>query len=100
MPIKRETSYDSGHFFIIFTFFNWIPLVEITKNYNIVYHWFDHLKSKGHFIIGYVIMPNHIHATIAFTKTKKRINKIISDRKRFIRYEIIKRLEQQGAHDI
>ena len=45
-------------------------------------------------------MPNHLHATIAFTKTKKRINKIIGDGKRFVGYEIIKRLEQQGAHDV
>ncbi len=45
-------------------------------------------------------MPNHVHATIGFTKTKKSINKIIGDGKRFIGYEIIKRLEQQGAYDI
>lgn len=45
-------------------------------------------------------MPNHVHATIAFRKTKKSINKIIGDGKRFIGYEIIKRLKQQDQKDI
>ena len=58
------------------------------------------LKKNGHYITGYVIMPNHVHATIAFQKTKKSINKIIGDGKRFIGYEIIKRLKQQDQKDI
>jgi hypothetical protein len=38
-------------------------------------------------------MPNHIHALIAFSKTKKNINKIIGNGKRFLAYEIIDRLK-------
>ncbi|QEC67892.1 hypothetical protein FRZ67_11495 [Panacibacter ginsenosidivorans] len=38
-------------------------------------------------------MPNHIHVTIAFSKTNKSINKIVGDGKRFIAYDIIKRLK-------
>jgi hypothetical protein len=45
-------------------------------------------------------MPDHVHETIAFRKTNKRINKIIGDGKRFIGYEIIKRLQQQGEFNI
>lgn len=45
-------------------------------------------------------MPNHIHTTIAFTKTKKSINKIVGDGKRFIGYEIVKRLKEQVRQDI
>jgi len=45
-------------------------------------------------------MPNHVHATIAFRKTKKSINKIIRDGKRFIGYEIINRLQQPDKKDI
>ena len=44
-------------------------------------------------------MPNHVHATIAFRKTKKSINTIVGDNKRFMGYEIIKRLKEQGKHD-
>jgi len=39
---------------------------KITNGYDAVYSWFDHLKSKGHYITGYVIMPNHLHVLIAF----------------------------------
>ena len=41
-------------------------------------------------------MPNHIHIMIDFAKTKKNINKIIGDGKRFMAYSIIQRLEQQN----
>jgi len=100
MPIKRKIPYDSGHFFITFTCFNWLPLIDITNSYHLVYNWFDILKQHGHYITGYVIMPNHVHATIAFRKTTKNINKIIGDGKRFIGYEIINRLQQQDQNDI
>jgi len=53
-----------------------------------VYNWFDHLKGKGHFISGYVIMPNHIHTLIAFRNTGQAINTIVGNGKRFIAYEI------------
>ena len=40
-------------------------------------------------------MPNHIHVMIGFTKTPQSINIIAGNGKRFMAYEIIKRLEQQ-----
>ena len=46
------------------------------------------------------MMPNYVHATIAFKKTTKSINKIIGDGKRFIGYEIINRLKQNNSTDI
>lgn len=45
-------------------------------------------------------MTNHIHALIYFSATDKPINKIIGDGKRFIVYEIIRRLNEQGRKDI
>lgn len=44
-------------------------------------------------------MPNHVHATIAFRKTKKSINTIVGDGKRFMGYEIIKLLKK-GKQDV
>jgi len=41
-------------------------------------------------------MPNHLHTLIAFRNTGQSINTIIGNGKRFMAYEIIKRLEQQG----
>ena len=100
MPVKRKIPYDSGHFFITFTCYNWLSLIEITNSYDLIYNWFDVLKKQGHYITGYVIMPNHVHATIAFRKTKKSINTIIGDGKRFIGYEIVKRLKAKGMQDV
>ena len=100
MPVKRKIPYDSGHFFITFTCYSWLSLIEITNSYDLIYNLFDVLKKQGHYITGYVIMPNHVHATIAFRKTKKSINTIIGDGKRFIGYEIVKRLKAKGMQDV
>lgn len=40
-------------------------------------------------------MPNHFHALIGFCNTGQSINAIIGNGKRFMAYEIIKRLEEQ-----
>ena len=72
------------------------PMVVINRQnngYDIVYNWFDHLKTKGHYINGYVIMPNHVHSLISFIDTKQSINTIIGNGKRFMAYEIIGRLK-------
>jgi REP element-mobilizing transposase RayT len=93
MPVKRTIPFNSGMFFITFTCHQWLPLIDTIAGYNIVYNWFDHLKQKGHFINGYVIMPNHVHALISFINTKQSINTIVGNGKRFMAYEIIQRLE-------
>ena len=100
MPVKRTIPYSSGTYFITFTCHRWLPLIDKAKGYDIVYKWFDHLKSKGHFINGYVIMPNHVHALVSFTKTPQSINTIIGNGKRFMAYELVERLEQANELDL
>ncbi len=100
MPVKQKIPYSDGVFFITFTCHKWLHLIDITNGYDLVYKWFDHLKKEGHFIIGYQIMPNHIHAIIAFRNTGKDINKAIGGGKRFMAYEIISRLKKMGSNDI
>lgn len=100
MPVKHTIPYYSGTFFITFTCYQWLPLIDKTNGYNIVYNWFSHLKSKGHFINGYVIMPNHVHAVISFINTQQSINTIVGNGKRFMAYEIIARLEKQGETEL
>ena len=96
MPVKQTIPYTFGTFFITFTCHQWLSLIDKVKGYDIIYNWFDHLKSKGHYINGYVIMPNHVHVIISFIETSQSINTIIGNGKRFMAYEIIKRLEQNG----
>ena len=98
MPVKQTIPYNSGIFFITFTCHQWLPLIDKTNGYDIVYNWFDHLKSKGHYINGFVIMPNHVHALISFIDTKQCINTIIGNGKRFMAYEIIERLKKTMKH--
>ena len=67
--------------------------------YQTVYNWFDVLKSRDHYINAYVIMPNHVHTIISFTSSKS-INTIIGNGKRFMAYEIIKKLEDNKDEDL
>jgi hypothetical protein len=46
-------------------------------------------------------MPNHVHALIAFRNTEgQSINSIIGTGKRFMAYETINRLEEQGNQEL
>jgi DNA phosphorothioation-dependent restriction protein DptG len=100
MPVRTTIQESEDTLVITFTCFKWLALIELTNGYDLVYKWFDYLKSKGHLVTGYVVMPNHIHALIYFSKTDKPINKIIGDGKRFMAYEIVKRLKEQGREDV
>ena len=100
MSTKSQIPNNDGVYFITFTCYKWVPLFEITQSYDIVYKWFDYLKEKGHHIIGYVIMPNHIHALIAFRDSKTTINTIIGNGKRFMAYEIVKRLREMKETEL
>ncbi len=93
MPVLQTIPFNEGTFFITFTCFEWLPLIDKTGGYDIVYKWFDHLKSKGHKINGFVIMPNHVHALITFISCDQTTNTIVGNGKRFMAYEIIRRLE-------
>lgn len=100
MSVRKQITEVNGVYFITFTCARWLPLFEITNGYDAVYKWFDYLKEKGHYIVGYVIMPNHIHVVIAFSKTDQLINTIIGNGKRFMAYEMVKRLKAMNKDDI
>ena len=95
MPVRTNIYQSSGIYFITFTCTKWLPLFEITNGWQTVYNWFDYLKKEGHYIIGFTIMPNHLHAIIAFKNTGKPINTIVSNGKRFMAYALVKLLAQQ-----
>lgn len=68
-------------------------LFEQTKSYDLVYNWFNVLKKGKIEVIGFVIMPNHIHCILYFPENGFNLNKILSNGKRFMAYEIVNRLE-------
>jgi REP element-mobilizing transposase RayT len=100
MPVRRDIPYNQGLFFITFTCYKWMALIEETKSYDLVYNWFDYLKKHSHRITGFVIMPNHVHALIDFSPSDKKINTVVGNGKRFIAYALIDRLKNTGKHDI
>ena len=88
-----------GIYFITFTCYKWFHLIELTKAYNEVYKFFEILRQNGYPVLGYVIMPNHVHLLLYFEKKDQTLNTILGNGKRFIGYEIIKRmkrLKQEG----
>jgi putative transposase len=94
MSTKRKQEVKDTIYFCTFTCFEWIPLFEITKLYDFIYKWFDILKSKDIKIIGYVIMPNHMHLIAFIPEKAATIDKVIGNGKRFMAYEITKRLKE------
>ncbi len=100
MPVKKTIPYNSGMFFITFTCYKWLPLIEKVNGNDIIYNWFDHLKSNGHYLNGFVIMPNHVHALMSFKDTGQSINTIIGNGKRFMAYEIIGRMKDKQENEL
>ncbi|MBL7874512.1 MAG: transposase [Cyclobacteriaceae bacterium] len=101
MSVRREIPEYDGIYFITITCSHWLHLFERSSGYAEVYKWFDHLKSKGHFIIGYVIMPNHIHVLIAFRNTQGvSINSMVGEGKRFMAYGIERRLKEKNEQEV
>jgi hypothetical protein len=94
MAVKQQISATDGTYFITITCLNWLDLFEISNAYDSVYKWFNVLRKGGHYINGYVIMPNHLHALISFSNTGKNINTIIGNGKRFMAYDIVERLQE------
>ncbi|HTN19312.1 MAG TPA: transposase [Pelobium sp.] len=95
MAIKTIHDTTDKTWFITFTCFNWIPLLQITNSYDLVYNWFNLINQKYAIdTTAFVIMPNHVHAILHLNKSDN-LNKVISNGKRFMAYEIVKRLKAQ-----
>ena len=100
MAIKWKHDDSCTMYYCTFTCYDWLPLFEMVNGYDMVYKWFDHLKTLKHYSTAFVIMPNHLHVILYFPEAGFNLNKIISNAKRFIAYEIIKRLQQMQKQDI
>jgi REP element-mobilizing transposase RayT len=66
-----------------------------------VYKWFNYLRNKHNIkTTAYEIMPDHLHCILFFPTNDFSLNKIISNAKRFMAYEIIKRLKATNQKEI
>jgi REP element-mobilizing transposase RayT len=101
MSVKYKHSDTYSMYFCTFTCYQWMPLFEMTNSYDLVYKWFNYLQQeKISNVIAYVIMPNHLHCILYFANQGFDLNKIISNAKRFMAYDIVKRLQDMGRQDV
>ena len=73
----------SGIYFITFTCYKWLPLIEQTKAYDEVYRFFSVINQKGHTVLAYVVMPNHLHFLVYYKQAAQALNTVIGNGKRF-----------------
>ena len=66
MPKGLERRYDFGHLhFITFSCFRRLPLLKSVRARNLVVETLGELRPRYHFkLVGFVIMPEHIHMLI------------------------------------
>jgi putative transposase len=101
MAVRTQHEQEANSiYFVTFTCYQWLSLIEQTNSYNLVYTWFDYLHTKHIRVAGYVIMPNHVHVMLYFPEMKKPLNTVIANGKRFMAYEIIKRLEASNEREL
>ena len=101
MPVRFSHSLPCNSiYFVTFTCYKWLHLFKVADSYDTVYKWFDYLHKNNIYVTGYVIMPNHIHVLLYFQEVPKSLNVIIGNAKRFMAYEIIKRLEKKNENEL
>jgi putative transposase len=94
MSVKYKHSDVYSMYFCTFTCHKWMHLFELTNSYDLVYDWFDILKKGKIEVVGYVIMPNHLHSILYFPEAGFHLDKILSNGKRFMAYELVNRFEK------
>ncbi len=95
MSVKVKRHEKEALFFVTFTCYKWLPLFEKTSLYDNIYKWFTSMESQRIKTSGYVLLPNHIHCMIYLPTDSKDLDIVIGNGKRFLVYEIIKRLKEQ-----
>jgi REP element-mobilizing transposase RayT len=101
MPVRfQHDQKENSFYFITFTCYKWLQLFKEVNAYDTVHKWFDHLYKNNIYVTGYVIMPNHVHVLLYFPAMPKSLNTVVGNAKRFMAYEIIKRLEQKKENKL
>ncbi len=88
---KRNTFY-----FVTFTCYKWLRLIDKTAAYDFFPKWIREINKRGVLNCGYVFMPNHIHLIVYVMENSKGVNHVIGEAKRFLAYELVNRLKIQN----
>ena len=100
MSVKFNHTNKNAFYFVTCTCHDWLPLFEIAKGYELVYRWFHILRDQQIEISAFVIMPNHFHIILFLPELEIRLSKVIGNGKRFIAYDLLKRLEILQQYEI
>lgn len=101
MAVRRKIFVPNEIYFITFTILGWKNVFINDKYCDLVYKFFDYLKTKyGNGIYGYVIMPNHVHMLIKITDKSQKIKTLIMNAKRFMAYGIIALLKEDNNQEL
>ncbi len=65
----------------------------------LVYRRFNSLCENKIHVTGYVIMLNHVHVLLHFPQMPKSLNIVTGNAKRFMAYEIAKKLKEKNANE-
>src|SRR5690606_25102221 len=97
MSIKTSHNSFDQTWFITFTCYKWIPLFAYSESYDLIYNWLNLLRDRSLAdTLSFVIMPNHVHLILHLTNASFNLNSIVSNGKRFMAYEIVKRLKERN----
>jgi len=100
MTTHKIHDLNDSFYFITITCYRWIPLFKITHSYDLVYKFFCQLEENDCNVIAYVVMPNHLHFIAYLGNKAPLLNKLIANGKRFIAYDIIKRLKSKNFKNV
>jgi len=100
MATHLKRTEDELSYFVTFTCYKWLSLFEITDTYSEVYKWFKLIENKGARVVGFVIMPNHVHCLIYISSGGEHLNRLVANGKRFMAYEIVEKLKRLNREDI
>jgi putative transposase len=99
MGLRNKQNYNDKHiFFITTTCYNKLPLFNIGDSKQILVNSLNFCMEKySAVMMGYVIMPNHIHLIVHFCDGIKR-SAFMRDFKKFTSYEIRKEIEIHSSN--
>ncbi|MBG9374981.1 hypothetical protein I5907_01990 [Panacibacter sp. DH6] len=100
MSVRTLKSEKGTSYFFTITNCKWISLFEYTNFYSKIYDWFNFLAKRGDRILGYCIMPNHLHGMVYLQKDSPVINEVIGEAKMLMSYAIAARLKRLNATQV
>ncbi len=100
MSTHLQHTRTSTFYFVTFTCYRWLHLLDKTQIYDYLPGRARELYKRGIIICGYVFLPNHIHLFVYVTGKSKGLNYVMGEAKRFLAYEMVARLKKQNQVEI